>query len=145
MAEEKQKDLVQVLRTRRKNSKSASQWAIVLGFFILVSALAWNVGAQTFWDDEHLTTPDIPLKDSDNATYSFTENEVTHQGLVLLFLVFLGGSVIAIGYAMLFVNPGERELHRVHCPPIHATPGDYPKYCPECGMDLKKMEKYKND
>jgi hypothetical protein len=111
----------------------------------MVSAIAWNVGVQTFWDDKHLTTPEIPLKDAENATYQFTQKEMTYQGLTMLVVILIGLAVIAIGYAMIFVNPGERELHMAHCPPIHAMPGDYPKYCPECGMDMKKMQKYKDD
>jgi len=59
--------------------------------------------------------------------------------------MLIAGAILAIGYAILFVNPGERELHRAHCPPIRGSPEDYPKYCPECGMDLKKMEKYKDN
>jgi hypothetical protein len=140
MVEEK-KDKVQVLRDRRRASRGATFWLIAAGFVALFVGIAFNAGVSTFEDTKHLSTPNIPLKDAQNATYSFTAKEVKDQGLmVLLVCALVAVALVAAGYTILFVNPGERELHMVHCK--GSTEGNY---CPECGMNLKKMEKHKQD
>ena len=142
MVEEK-KDPVQVLRNRRKASGIAVWAFIVIGFAIMVAGITWANGVSTFVDEKHLTTPDIPLKDAENATYSFTAKEANDLA-ESMFVVFFATTIVfvAIGYTILVMNPRERELHKIHCKILDYGPV---KFCHECGMNMKKMDKYKDE
>ncbi len=143
MVEEK-KEAIEKLRKSRHIKDQAGTWAVVIGFTVMFAGIGVLAGLAQFNNDKHLATPDIPLKDSDNATYSFTFHDWRNAADQTLILLVGGLVLVLVGTVTGYVNLGERQFHKLHCPAIHATPGDYPKFCPECGLELKKLETCKD-
>ncbi len=133
------KDLVQELRTHRRVSDAASNWAVIIGFALMLMTVAGMLGTQTFVDQKHLSSPNIPLKDARNATYTFTARAAANA-VYLWFVPFsVGVGAIVVGLTITVVNPGPRKFHKVHC----KGEGEM-RYCQECGLELKKLETYKD-
>ena len=100
-------------------------------------------------DDEHITDQEMPVRDMENATYTWTADEFekildTQSTWFTVALVFLLPG-IALFYAMLVIEPSNKKLHKTGCKKAKDYQfcpecGAANKYCPECGLKLSELE-----
>jgi hypothetical protein len=101
-------------------------------------------------DDEHITDQGMPVRDMDNATYTWTADEFekildTQGTWFTAAIVFLVPGVVLF-YATLAIAPSEKKLHLIGCKKAKDYQfcpecGAANKYCPECGLKLSRLER----
>ena len=145
--EKDEKEYIEKIRKRGKVAESVSAAVFAVGAAIVLAALF--IGALQngpIADKDHLTDPDIPYSQLDNATYTWTAEEIQDAADKTLIGVLIGGAVFAIGYMGMivcrYISPGRREYHRESCnfAQVYKTKDDIPDSytaCPECGEKLK--------
>ena len=102
---------------------------------VLVGAMHTSVYPADF---DHITDKSLAVRDIENATYTWTAEEIDEQADKGLAIMIIGGLFAAAGYPLLFVVPRETELHKMYCEIEEYGPC---KYCPECGLKLSRLEK----
>ena len=135
MTEEKPKSIVEL-----ENIKKKAQVVGAVGLILLVlglGAMVFAVLSATsgmYPDNEHITDQGMPVRDLENATYTWTADEITDMAQEKLNLVLIGGFVAAIGMAIFYsvavIEPSKEKLHEIGCQIEEYGPT---KYCPECG------------
>ena len=134
MADEKKG--IDRIRRNKKWTDTAVVMALFVGMALLFSTLPmlFTIGDMVRFD--HLTDPSIPAKDLDNATYTYTAQELLKMVDLPIFILFGGLAIMMVGFAMLYVNPSDKDLHIGQC-----KGSDKWTYCPECGLKLSRLEK----
>ena len=100
-------------------------------------------------NDEHITDQGMPVRDMDNATYTWTHDELqkildTQSDWFTVAAIFLVPGVVLF-YATLGITPSKKKLHKIGCrkaKDYQFCPecGGANKYCPECGLKLSELE-----
>ncbi len=135
MVEEK-KDPVVSLRRHLIGMRWMSHILIAAGAVIIAGAIGYQNGTDSFTNSKHLTTPNIPLKDSENATYSWTAHDLNeHSKFTFLFGFLLGAAILFAGYVPALTVPSQKKVHKASCKGSLEW-----KYCPECGMNLNELK-----
>jgi hypothetical protein len=129
-----------------KMSKRVEVVAVIGLALLLVGAgiALWSlisIDDKMLPDNEHITDQGMPIRDLENATYTWTSEEIEQMAKEKLDVLTLGAFLIAPGtallYGIMFLAPSKRKLHEINC-----NPGedylDSDKYCPECGLKLEK-------
>ena len=137
MKNEKEYSEIVEKELKKKNVMEATFLVLlVLGVFVVLLGLFFNPIPTT--DIDHLTDPSIAVRDLDNATYTWTADEITTSAKNKAYVVFLGVGLIMAAYPLIFLTTGDREFHKRYCEPVDPSSS---KYCPECGLKLSRLEK----
>lgn len=92
-------------------------------------------------NDKYLSNPDIPYSQLDNATYTYTKENLSDLDTGLTEIVYLT-VIISVAsascFAVMVVTYDKRELHILTCTPVKGV-----KYCPECGVKIAYLKKLK--
>lgn len=141
----------------RKNMKKREGLvgALLIGCLIVgAGVLFYGMWAQNVWgqvvDEDHMTDPSIPYNERENATYTWSSEDILEKVTDLNMIYYAGGVLIAVGYAgaltFAALSPDKKKDHLRYC--ANLAPYKIPgwenieiKYCPECGLELKKLEK----
>ena len=100
-------------------------------------------------DDDHMTDDGIAYRDIDNATYTWAREEIEERIDNNFKAVMIGGACVAATYVGFLVlaalTPSKEKDHKRYCTdlsPYTITGWENVevKYCPECGIDLKKLK-----
>ena len=92
-------------------------------------------------NDKYLSNPDIPYSQMDNATYTYTKENLSDLNAGLTELFYLTALVAVAGASCFFVmlvSYDKREIHILTCTPVKGV-----KYCPECGVRIESLKKLK--
>ena len=134
--EAKKKEEVEKLRMRGKNIELTALCIMLAGGLGLLVAMFMGQGYVDLVSDDHITDQDMPVRDLENATYTYTADELLSRFQHVLPLLVASMTAFASGGIMLAVTgPSEANFHKLHC-----GEGDQ-KYCPECGLKLSRLEK----
>jgi len=153
MAEEKteEKSKTELEKTVKKMVIMMIAGAVLVLIGALIVLLAIMMPLNTMLpDNEHITDSGMPVRDLDNATYTWTADEIektlsTQSDYFMVGLVFVAPG-FALVYGTLLIMPSEKKLHSIGCkkPKDHQfcpECGAANKYCPECGLKLSRLEK----
>ena len=117
---------------------------VVLGAIaILAPILAYGPILQLV-DDEHMTDDGIAYRDLDNATYTYTAEELLDMVRSGQSLTVLGAGIVASSYIAFIIvgalTPSKTKDHKRYCD-IDPTDMIDAKYCSECGLKLSELDK----
>jgi hypothetical protein len=121
--------------------KKAQTWVCIV---VLAAGIASVLASVVFimleplslMDRDHITDQDMPIRDYDNVTYTWSAEELADRAERGTPLLLIGLGMFLAGYAFLFVLIDDKQVHRLHC----TGDGEW-KYCPECGLKLSRLEK----
>jgi len=149
MTEEKNKVELEKMKKRMEIVSIIGLALIVIGGSIALWALMMPLN-KIVPDDEHITDQGMPIRDMENATYTWTADEFkqvldTQGNWFTSAVVFLLPG-ITLFYAALFITPSEKKLHQIGCKKAKDYQfcpecGAANKYCPECGLKLSRLER----
>lgn len=138
----------EAIKEYREGMKKRELWGMALavgllliGILLVFVSIFSTDFALRIMDDDHLTDDSIAFRDMDNATYTWTAEELEDMMDDGRAFLFFGAGVALSGYvAFIIVRilvPSKEKDHKRYCE-ITAPEGS--KYCPECGIDLKKLK-----
>lgn len=113
--------------------------AIGLAGLLFVSGSLAIIGSLD--NDKYLSNPDIPYSQLDNATYTFTNEDLSDLAVALTEFLYLTAIIVAASassFIVMMVAYDKRELHILTCTPVKGV-----KYCPECGVKIESLKKLK--
>ena len=149
MAEEKNKIELENLKKKMDLVGFIGLALVVVGGAIALWALMMPLSAM-LPDNDHITDKGMPVRDLDNATYTWTAEEFEkildrQSDWFVAGLIFLVPG-IALFYAMISIAPSEKKLHLIGCKKAKDYQfcpeyGAANKYCPECGLKLSRLER----
>ena len=149
MAEEKSKVELENLKKKMELVGIIGLALVVIGGAIALWALMMPLSAM-LPDNDHITDPSMPVRDLDNATYTWTADEFekildTQGNWFTGAMAFLIPGIV-LTYAMLLVAPSNKKMHLIGCrkaKDYQFCPecGAANKYCPECGLKLSRLER----
>jgi hypothetical protein len=141
MDEKKTREEHERLKKREKMAVAASVGILLVGALIVILVLVSGPTYLTMMDTDHLTDDGISVRDLENATYTWTADEIKEkhdaQGKILL----VGNVIVAIGivafYTTALINPANttKNAHKIYC-----DGSGEKKYCPECGLKLSELD-----
>ena len=148
MTEEKTKVELEKIRKKAEIVSVIGLVLILIGAAMALWGVMIPVGAM-LPDNEHITDQGMPVRDLENASYTWTADEIektldTQEDWFIAALVFLLPG-LALFYGMVLIAPSKREIHLIGC----RKPKDYQfcpecgaanKYCPECGLKLSELK-----
>ena len=147
MEEKKEEDPKELMRTRTESYKRREKaimtvaiMTLVVGYAMFIVANLQADGYENMKSYDHLTDDGIAYRDLDNATFTWTSEELDKLHDDTYYVQWLGGSIIGIGLAILFAGmiliPSDKKTHKIQC-----DGSGEKKYCPECGLKLSRLEK----
>lgn len=150
MTEEKSKVELEKIK---KNARIAWGFGVIVALvgamIALMSIVALGAGGM-FPDREHITDQNMPVRDFENATYTWTSKEIKDMQTEQINVTIVGGIIAGIGMAIYYtaaaLEPSKKTMHKVGCKKAKDYQfcpecGAANKYCPECGLNLLKLEK----
>ena len=123
--------------------------AILVGLAVMFVPLLSNTGLRGVMDDDHMTDDSIAYRDLENATFTWSAEEINELVDDNYYVAMLGGAIVASTYVGFLVlsalTPSKEKDHKRYCTdlsPYTITGWENVevKYCPECGIDLKKLK-----
>lgn len=116
---------------------------LLVGVAIVLSALI-SLDDKMIPDNEHITDQGMPIRDIENATYTWTSDEIDNMIKEKTDDMKVGVYFVAPGTALLYsaiiVVPSKTKLHQIGCKTWEDV-----KYCPECGLKMSKFQKQRKD
>ena len=111
--------------------------------FVFASVLHSGFATQVM-NEDHLTDDGIAYRDMDNATYTWTTEELRDKLDDSVWLLAFGAGLAVSGYVMFIVvgilTPSKKKDHKRYCE-VDAAILEKSKYCSECGLKLSLLEK----
>ena len=144
MSEEKSKSLVELEKTKKKLEVVyvIGVGLVLIGAWMVLFTVT-NLDDKMIPDNEHITDQGMPIRDLENATYTWTSEEIEQMAKdkqdSMLVGAFLAVPGAALMYGGLFTIPSQRKMHEVGCKPWDPT--SLFKYCPECGYKIADKDK----
>ena len=148
MTEEKTKVELEKLKKKMEMVGVVGLALILVGGAIALWAVMMPL-SDMLPNHEHITDQDMPIRDMENATYTWTADEFEHilnaqSGWFTAALVLLVPGIVLF-YAMLLITPSDTKIHKIGCrkaKDYQFCPecGAANKYCPECGLKLSRLE-----
>ena len=138
MTEEKDKSKSELENIKKKAEivGAVGLALLIIGAGIVVFA-AISATSGMMPDNEHITDQGMPVRDLENATYTWTADEIADMAQEKLNLILIGGFIAGVGMAIFYsaaaIEPSKRKLHGIGCKDWTDV-----KYCPECGLKLEK-------
>ena len=128
-----------------KGRKEGLMFLCLYGLAIGVAGLLFAFGSLAIIgsldNDKYLSNPDIPYSQMDNATYTYTDENLSDLAGGFTEFLYLAG-IISVASAACFlvmmISYDKRELHILTCTPVKGV-----KYCPECGVKIESLKKLK--
>ena len=129
-----------------KSIKARKEMIVLFSVYVLavgVAGLLFACGSmaivQSLDNDKYLSNPDIPYSQLDNATYTYTNDDLEKLTVGLRELFYLTG-IFTVASASCFLvvmlSYDKKELHILTCKQIKDV-----KFCPECGLEIKRLKK----
>ena len=148
MTEEKTKVELEKIRKKAEIVSVIGLALILVGGVIGLWAVMMPLG-DMLPDNKHITDQGMPVRDLDNATYTWTADEFektlnTQGDWFTASLVFLLPGVVLF-YTILAITPSKKKLHLIGCKKAKDDQfcpecGTANKYCPECGLKLSEIK-----
>ena len=145
--EKDEKEYIEKVRKRGKVAAVVCMGIMLIGAGFAIASILMGMNAP-YADRDHLTDPDIPYSQLDNATYTWTAEEIADRQADGLILLAIGAVFFVVGYAgaavVSYISPGQREYHRQSCnfAQVYKTKDNIPESyvaCPECGVKLERL------
>lgn len=137
-------------KEKRSNAYMVMAYCLIfvgLGGLLCISAMSEKAMYSVLKDDEYLTDDGLPYRDMANATYTYPASEIDKFAEPSTYLAVMGGVIMAaamvIALVVAWIGPDRREVHSMLCKQWQneTYAGNKLEYCPECGLELKKLEK----
>ena len=105
------------------------------GGFLGLFATGFVGGLATMIDNNHLTDPDTPVSELENATYTFSPDDIIDDVWQFSLMMIAGVTIMVSGLIVVAALPDSKDLHIAIC----KGHGEV-RYCPECGLRLPRLE-----
>jgi len=132
--------VIKEIRARKDVIMFLSAYIAVIGGAGILFASGSMAIIGSFDNDEYLTDSNIPYSQMDNATYTYTKEDLSKLSDGLTELFYFAGIITVVGascFMVIAVSHNKRELHILKC----SVPAKGVKFCPECGLEIKRSKK----
>lgn len=142
MDEKKTREEHERLKKRENLAEVVSMVILLVGVIVVVLGALSGPTYLTMMDTDHLTDDGIAVRDLENATYTWTADELKEkhdaQGKILLVGAVIGAIGIVMFYTVAAINPANttKKAHKIYCDGTGEK-----KYCPECGEKMSELNK----
>jgi len=139
MTEDKGKVELEKVKKNARIVGMAGLVILLVGLVVLFMAI-FTMFDKMIPDNEHITDQDLPVRDIENATYTWTADEFEDMVNEKMSFLIIGGAIAAVGMAIFYsaaiIEPSSIKLHKIGC----KGEGEK-KYCSECGLKLSRLER----
>ena len=129
------------IKSRREGLTFFCLYILAIGVAGLLFASGSLALSGSLDGDKYLSNPDIPYSQLDNATYTYTKEDLSDLANAMTGFLYLTAIITAASascFIVMIVSYDKRELHILTCTPVKGV-----KYCPECGVKIESLKKLK--
>ena len=127
------------IRAKKETIALFSVYVLGIGIAGILFACGSMAIVQSLDNDKYLSNPDIPYSQLDNATYTYSNDDLEKLTVGLRELFYLTGIFAVAGsscFLVVMFSYDKKELHILTCKQVKDV-----KFCPECGLEIKRLKK----